>query len=91
MTDKGLPPLEPGESYSSTSYKTRDIGARILSYHKEHVAKGNKGPLMVGLQGPQGCGRATLCDAFLDWLRVEGLRVAVVSLDGEFTRCGTRS
>lgn len=82
----GVPPLEPGESYASTSYKIRNIGERVLGYHKEHVAKGIKGPLMVGLQGPQGCGKTTLCDAFLDWLRNEGLRVAVLSLDGELKK-----
>jgi hypothetical protein len=78
-----LPPLEYGETYSSTSYKARNVGERILEYRKTHLSSGSKGPLMVGLQGPQGCGKTTLCDALLDWLRAKGLRVAVLSLDGK--------
>lgn len=76
----GLPKPRDGEDYTSTSYKVRNICERLEQYRKEHV-KDHKGPLMVGLQGPQGCGKTTLCDALLQHLQDTGLKVAVLSLD----------
>lgn len=75
-----LPKPQNGEDYASTSYKVRNVGEQLEQFRKEHV-KDHKGPLMVGLQGPQGCGKTTLCDALLQHLRDKGLKVAVLSLD----------
>lgn len=75
-----LPKPKEGEDYASTSYKVRNVCERLEEFRKEHV-KDHKGPLMVGLQGPQGCGKTTLCDALLQHLRDQGLKVAVLSLD----------
>lgn len=51
-----LPSLLADEDYSSTSYKVRIIADYLADQVAKHKRKGNKGPLMVGLQGPQGCG-----------------------------------
>ena len=51
-----LPPLESDETHASTSYKARIIGRHIGERVEKHKKEGKKGPLMVGLQGPQGCG-----------------------------------
>lgn len=85
------PQLEEGETYSSTSYKIRNVGDHILAYQKAHASSGDKTPLMVGLQGPQGCGKTTLCEALLAWLKDHGLRAAILSLDGELLYCFSRS
>jgi len=55
-TDPSLPALEDGETYASTSYKGRIMGKHIAEQLQSHKAAKNTGPLMVGLQGPQGCG-----------------------------------
>ena len=52
------PPLENGETYISTSYKARIMGSHIAKHLESHRSEGRKGPLMVGLQGPQGCGKS---------------------------------
>ncbi|KLT40440.1 DUF1900-domain-containing protein [Cutaneotrichosporon oleaginosum] len=74
----GLPPLEVDEDYTSTSYKVRIISDKLAALHKRHSGPG---PLMVGLQGPQGCGKTTLCDSLVSSLEGKGLSVAVLSLD----------
>ena len=51
-----LPPLEGEETYASTSYKSRIIGLHIEDQLERHRNEGILGPLMVALQGPQGCG-----------------------------------
>ena len=53
-----LPPLEGDETYASTSYKGRIIAHHIGQQLEVHRNEGKKGPLMVGLQGPQGCGES---------------------------------
>ena len=75
-----LPPLAEGETYASTSYKVRIIGDHIASQLSGARAY-PKRPLMVGLQGPQGCGKTTLCDSLVADLSDRGLRSAVLSLD----------
>ncbi|GMK55984.1 hypothetical protein CspeluHIS016_0210400 [Cutaneotrichosporon spelunceum] len=74
----GLPALEGDEDYTSTSYKVRIIGDMLTSLRQ---SQNGTGPLMVGLQGPQGCGKTTLCDALVAALEGKGLSVAVLSLD----------
>jgi hypothetical protein len=54
------PPLEDDETYISTDYKGRIISHHIGSQLERHRAEGKKGPLMVGLQGPQGCGEISV-------------------------------
>ncbi|ODN73525.1 hypothetical protein L202_08026, partial [Cryptococcus amylolentus CBS 6039] len=83
-----LPPLREGETHASTSYKVRIIGDfladQVVEWKKgEEGDKGEKkGPLMVGLQGPQGCGKTTLTGALVDYLKDEkGLVGAVLSTD----------
>ncbi|ORY22755.1 putative actin cross-linking [Naematelia encephala] len=78
-----LPPLEHGEDYASTSYKARIISHHLADQLEAHRNKGKKGPLMVAFQGPQGCGKTTLCDALLGYLTESprNLKVAVLSLD----------
>ena len=52
-----LPPLADGETHASTSYKVRLIAHHIGEQLDDHRISGSKTPLMVGLQGPQGCGK----------------------------------
>lgn len=52
--------LAPGESLSSTTYKARIIGDYILDEVAHHKASDVSTPLMVAMQGPQGCGRSRL-------------------------------
>jgi hypothetical protein len=63
-TEQGIlgnrPTLQAGETYISTDYKGRLMGDHIAKQLEVHRAEGKKGPLMVGLQGPQGCGASTL-------------------------------
>lgn len=51
-----LPSLHDDEDYSSTGYQARVIADYLVDQVTKHKSMGNKGPLMVGLQGPQGCG-----------------------------------
>ena len=50
------PPLEGNETYISTEYKGRILADHIAQQLERHRKEGKQGPLMVGLQGPQGCG-----------------------------------
>ena len=50
------PSLQDGETYISTDYKGRLMGDHIAKQLETHRSAGKNGPLMVGLQGPQGCG-----------------------------------
>lgn len=72
------------------------MGHHIAQQLEQHKADKKKGPLMVGLQGPQGCGestsrsalslgKTTLCNALLTYLQEapRSLKIAVLSLDGE--------
>ena len=52
-----LPPLQPNETHCSTSYKARIISHHIAQQLERHRNQDKRGPLMVGLQGPQGCGK----------------------------------
>ncbi|WVR05042.1 hypothetical protein IAU60_002054 [Kwoniella sp. DSM 27419] len=77
-----LPPLQDAETYSSTTYKARIASEYLAAQVSEHKRAGRTGPLMVGLQGPQGCGKTTLCDSLLAYLREKkDLSAAVLSLD----------
>ncbi|WVQ71408.1 hypothetical protein IAR50_000944 [Cryptococcus sp. DSM 104548] len=77
-----LPPLKEGEDYTSTSYKIRIIGDFLSSQVLEWKKKGEKGPLMVGLQGPQGCGKTTLTTALVEHLKKEkAVTGAILSTD----------
>ena len=85
-TMDGRSPPKPieGQTFATTGYKARLVSDYIGSQLSEHRLSKKAGPLMVGLQGPQGCGKTTLCDALLEYLRGERkLRVAVLSIDGE--------
>lgn len=69
--------LKAGETAASTSYKARLIASHIARY-----VEPTKRPLMVGLQGPQGCGKTTVCNAIIAELKdSHGLSTAVLSLD----------
>lgn len=70
-----------GETASSTSYKVRLISDFLDKFTKEYRASGSSCPLMVGLQGPQGCGKTTLCNGLVGELSNRGLKAAVLSLD----------
>ncbi|WVF72470.1 hypothetical protein IAT40_007285 [Kwoniella sp. CBS 6097] len=77
-----LPPLQGDETYISTDYKGRIASEYLASELDRHRKQGRKGPLMVGLQGPQGCGKTTLCNALVSYLeQKKGLKAAVLSLD----------
>ncbi|KAK8869948.1 hypothetical protein IAR55_000517 [Kwoniella newhampshirensis] len=77
-----LPPLLKDETYVSASYKARIVSEYIAEQVERHKASGSKAPLMVGLQGPQGCGKTTLCNALVSYLQeAKGLKPAVLSLD----------
>ncbi|OCF44702.1 actin cross-linking [Kwoniella heveanensis CBS 569] len=77
-----VPPLQDGETYVSTDYKGRIASEYLAAELERHRKHGNKGPLMVGLQGPQGCGKTTLCTALLSYLQEKkGFKAAVLSLD----------
>ncbi|WVR06142.1 hypothetical protein IAU60_003172 [Kwoniella sp. DSM 27419] len=75
--------LLPGEttaSPASTAYKARLIASHIAKFRPSPPGHGP--PLMVGLQGPQGCGKTTVCEALVAELkRAHKLRTAVLSLD----------
>lgn len=69
--------IRAGETAASTSYK-----ARLIASHVAQHASSSKRPLMVGLQGPQGCGKTTVCNALIAELQSShGLTTAVLSLD----------
>ncbi|WVQ98469.1 hypothetical protein IAU59_005595 [Kwoniella sp. CBS 9459] len=77
-----IPPLQDGETYISTDYKGRIASEYLARELQRHRKQGRKGPLMVGLQGPQGCGKTTLCNALVAYLeQKKGLKAAVLSLD----------
>ncbi|WWC61287.1 uncharacterized protein I303_103868 [Kwoniella dejecticola CBS 10117] len=77
-----LPPLAQDESYSSTSYKSRIVADYLADEFQKHRDSNLKEPLFVGLQGPQGCGKTTLCSGFVQYLKEKkGLTAAVLSLD----------
>lgn len=75
------PPPLAGETYASTSYKARLVAAHIASQLKQHRASGSTEPLLVGMQGPQGSGKTTLCDGLRGRLAAEGIHCEVLSLD----------
>ncbi|WVQ70262.1 uncharacterized protein L199_008488 [Kwoniella botswanensis] len=77
-----LPPLEGDETYSSTAYKSRIVADYLAGEYEKRKNGGDKRPLFVGLQGPQGCGKTTLCSGFVQYLKEKkGLKAAVLSLD----------
>ncbi|OXB39193.1 actin cross-linking [Cryptococcus neoformans] len=82
IASANLPSLLDDEDYSSTSYKVRIIADYLADQVTKHKSKGNKGPLMVGLQGPQGCGKTTLTTALVSYLK-DGKRLtaAILSTD----------
>ncbi len=55
-----LPPLQGSETYASSSYKARVIGNHITEQLVRYRNGSPHGPLMVGLQGPQGCGKVVI-------------------------------
>lgn len=78
------PSLEGSETYSSVKYKAKIMGRHIAQQLERHRGEKKQGPLMVGLQGPQGCGKllaacslrlahilgkTTLCNALLSYLQ----------------------
>ncbi len=46
-----------------------------------HRAAGKKGPLVVGVSAPQGCGKSTLCEELVSLLAHAGAPAAAVSID----------
>lgn len=52
-----LPPLIDMETYSSTAYKSRVMAAHVVEQLGRHRNDGIRSPSIVGLQGPQGCGK----------------------------------
>lgn len=73
----------------ATAYKAKLIADFIASNRaKLRAAPGSNSsvdrPLMVSMQGPQGCGKSTLAAALMDIVEKEyGLKIAVASLDGK--------
>ncbi|WWC85325.1 uncharacterized protein L201_000187 [Kwoniella dendrophila CBS 6074] len=77
-----VPKLDNEETYSSTSYKSRIVADYLAIEFARHRSGGGTEPLMVGLQGPQGCGKTTLCSGFVRYLKEKKeLTAAVLSLD----------
>ncbi|WWC69610.1 uncharacterized protein I206_103553 [Kwoniella pini CBS 10737] len=77
-----LPALLKDEDYSSTSYKSRIVADYLAEEFERHKSDAANGPLFVGLQGPQGCGKTTFCSGFVQYLKQKkGLTAAVLSLD----------
>jgi D-glycerate 3-kinase len=74
----------------ATAYKAKLIADFIASNRaKLRDAPGRNSsvdrPLMVSMQGPQGCGKSTLAAALMDIVEKDyGLKIAVASLDGMF-------
>ncbi|KIR37980.1 actin cross-linking [Cryptococcus deuterogattii 99/473] len=82
VANPNLPSLHGDEDYSSTSYQARIIADYLVDQVTKHKSMGNKGPLMVGLQGPQGCGKTTLTTALVSYLKDEKqLKLAILSTD----------
>ena len=69
----------------ATPYKAKLIAEFIASHHARLRQAGETRPLMVSMQGPQGCGKSTLAAALMGLVEGQyGLKIAVASLDGEF-------
>lgn len=66
---------------SMAALKAEKIFRHIGSQLK--LRRGMKGPLIVGVQGPQGSGKTTVTAAVQATLEREGRRTAVFSIDGE--------
>lgn len=61
-----------------------DLAARLHAPLAERIARaaaGRKGPLVVGLCGPQGSGKSTLVALVARLLRLRGMKTATLSLD----------
>jgi pantothenate kinase-related protein Tda10 len=64
----------------ATSYKAKLI-ADFIAQHKAELQADR--PLMVSMQGPQGCGKSTLAAALMETVEKDyGLKIAAASLDG---------
>ncbi|WVO12726.1 hypothetical protein L204_100334 [Cryptococcus depauperatus] len=89
--DSDLPPLFGNENHTSPMYKVRIMGDFLIAQAYEHRRNGGKGPLMVGLQGPQGCGKTTLAAGIVPYLKEKGLTSSVLSIDDLYkTRQGLK-
>lgn len=53
----------------------------VLSFCRAQLARDSRRPLIVGLQGPQGAGKTTLCRALTAALATHGIRAAALSID----------
>jgi D-glycerate 3-kinase len=57
------------------------LQAAVLAFGHAQLARQPRRPVMIGMQGPQGCGKTTLARALLDALPAQGLSGATVSID----------
>jgi D-glycerate 3-kinase len=57
------------------------VAARLLPWCLERLAAPRRAPWILGLQGPQGCGKSTATAALVEALREAGHRAATVSID----------
>ena len=72
---------------AATPYKAKLIADFVASHHARLRESGEGRPLMVSMQGPQGCGKSTLAAALMEMVEGQyGLKIAVASLDGT-SRC----
>ncbi|KAL7422175.1 hypothetical protein Q5752_002820 [Cryptotrichosporon argae] len=90
----GKPPAEPpapaSVDTSSTPYKLSLIVPFVLARLAAHDTA--RGPLFLGLQGPQGSGKTTVCRALVGALADRGVRAAVLSQDDLYrTHAGLRA
>lgn len=72
---KLLPPQEHQE------FRVHNCYLKILSWVEEQIEKGGSRPVIIGVNGPQGCGKSTLTEAWVQVLPELGLRGVTVSID----------
>ncbi|KFM28168.1 D-glycerate 3-kinase, chloroplastic [Auxenochlorella protothecoides] len=78
----------------SHTWGMEDLGtqARVSHYYlpvyawiqdqlKQHRDAGERGPLVVGISAPQGCGKSTLCEELHAAFEEQGLKAVGVSID----------
>ena len=81
-TDSSIEPILNGDlraiARAATAIENRTAdGANLVSALQNHTGR----TLIIGVTGPPGAGKSTLCDQLIGILRKEGKKVAVIAID----------
>ncbi|KAL6785829.1 GLYK1 [Auxenochlorella protothecoides x Auxenochlorella symbiontica] len=71
----------PPEARARVSHYYLPVYAWIQDQLKQHRDAGERGPLIVGISAPQGCGKSTLCEELHAAFEEQGLKAVGVSID----------